>query len=133
MKTLYFILALLITGTLHAQKLRQTVLSGIASYYHQKFEGRRMANGENYSSQAFTAASNVLPLNKWVRVTNPSNGLSVIVKITDRMAKTNKRLVDLSMASAKKLNIIGAGIKQVKVEILTSYKPNEDESVEALN
>lgn len=133
MKTLYFILALLITGTLHAQKPRQTVLSGIASYYHQKFEGRRMANGENYSSQAFTAASNVLPLNKWVRVTNPSNGLSVIVKITDRMAKTNKRLVDLSMASAKKLNIIGAGIKQVKVEILTSYKPNEDESVEALN
>lgn len=97
---------------------KKDALTGIASYYHNKFEGRQMANGQHYSKIKLTAACNVLPLNKWVKVTNLSNGQSVIVKITDRMHPKNKRLIDLSFAAAKKLKIISNGLMKVSVEVL---------------
>lgn len=98
-------------------------LTGIASYYHDKFNGRKMANGDIFSQQEFTAASNKFPLNCWVKVTNLSNKRSVIVKITDRMAKYNKRIIDLSLVAARELKIIKHGVKRVKAEVLTDYEP----------
>ena len=91
---------------------------GVASYYAQKFNGRKMANGEIYRSEKHTAACNVLPLNTWIKVTNLKNKKSVIVKITDRMNRKNKRLVDLSYAAAKKLGYLSSGLTRVKVEVL---------------
>src|SRR5437762_2421035 len=78
-------------------------LYGTASFYANKFEGRRTANGEIFSQKKYTAASNMIGLNQWVRVTNIRNNLSVVLRITDRMHKNNKRLVDLSKSAAKKL------------------------------
>jgi len=101
----------------------QKTLTGIASYYHDKFHGRRMANGELHSKNKYTAACNVLPLNKWVRVTSLTNNKVVIVKITDRMARNNKRLIDLSFAAAEKLKMTRQGLRKVKVELLTNYSP----------
>lgn len=96
---------------------------GIASYYHNKFEGRKTANGEIFSQQNMTAACNTLPLNCWVKVTSSRNKKSVILRITDRMHPKNPRLIDLSKAAAKKLGYTGHGLTRVKVEYLGKQKP----------
>lgn len=96
---------------------------GIASYYADKFDGRRTANGSIYRMTGMTAACNVLPLNKWIRVTNLKNKKSIILKITDRMHPKSSRLVDLSKAAAQKLHFISEGLVRVKVEVLNGYKP----------
>jgi rare lipoprotein A len=96
---------------------------GTASFYANKFEGRQTANGEIFSQKKLTGASNILPLNDWVRVTNTKNNLSVVLRITDRMHKNNKRLIDLSKAAAKKLKYTGYGLTHVKVEVLGKKLP----------
>ncbi len=96
---------------------------GIASYYHNKFEGRKTANGEIFTQKGMTAASNTHPLNCWVRVTSSRNKKSVIVRITDRMHPKNPRLIDLSRSAAAKLGYIGRGLTRVKVEYLGRQKP----------
>ncbi len=99
------------------------VFKGTASFYHDKFEGRTMANGRKFSQKNLTAACNVLPLGKWVRVTSLLNNRSVIVKITDRMHPKNKRIIDLSLIAAKKIKMTGHGLVKVKVEVLKNYSP----------
>lgn len=96
---------------------------GIASYYHNKFEGRKTANGEIFTQKGMTAASNTHPLNCWVRVTNSRNKKSVVVRITDRMHPKNPRLIDLSRTAAAKLGYTGRGLTRVKVEYLGRQKP----------
>lgn len=97
-------------------------LYGVASYYADKFNGRKTANGEIYDSKKMTAACNVLPLGTWIRVTNLSNNRSVLVKTNDRMHARMKRIVDLSRTAAQKLGYIGQGLTRVKVEVLTPEK-----------
>lgn len=99
---------------------------GVASFYHDKFEGRKTSNGELFSQKKLTAASNTLPLNCWVKVTNLTNKRSVFVRITDRMHHKNKRLIDLSKSAASKLSFIGKGLTRVKVEYLGAKRPVEE-------
>jgi rare lipoprotein A len=94
---------------------------GIASFYAKKFNGRKTANGEIFSSTKYTAACNVLPLNTWIKVTNLRNNKSVVVKVNDRLHARNKRLVDLSKSAAQKLGYYGRGITRVKVEVLKNF------------
>jgi peptidoglycan lytic transglycosylase len=101
---------------------------GIASFYANKFNGRRTANGEIFNQKNLTAASNTLPLNIWVKVTNLHNKKSVVVKITDRMHKRNKRVIDLSKASAHLLGYTGYGLTHVKVEVIGKRKHKEEEA-----
>jgi rare lipoprotein A len=98
---------------------------GIASYYHDKFEGRTTANGDTFTQTNLTAASNTYPLNCWVRVTNRRNDKSVVVRITDRMHHLNTRLIDLSRSAAQELGFIARGLTRVKVEYLGKKKPTE--------
>ena len=100
------------------------VLYGTASFYSNSFNGKQTANGEIFSQKKFTGASNYLPLDTWVRVTNLRNGKSVVVKITDRMHKRMKRVIDLSRAAASQLSYIGDGLTKVKVEPLGKTKPS---------
>jgi rare lipoprotein A len=102
---------------------KEKIHYGTASFYANKFEGRQTANGEIFSQKKLTGASNVLPLNQWVRVTNTRNNLSVVLRITDRMHKNNKRLIDLSKAAAKKLKFTSYGLAHVKVEVLGKKLP----------
>lgn len=102
---------------------KEKIHFGTASFYANKFEGRKTANGEVFSQKKLTGASNILPLNQWVRVTNTRNNLSVILRITDRMHKNNKRLIDLSKSAAKKLKYTGYGLAHVKVEVLGKKPP----------
>ncbi|HVM89640.1 MAG TPA: septal ring lytic transglycosylase RlpA family protein [Puia sp.] len=96
---------------------------GIASFYANKFNGRRTANGEIFSQKKFTAASNSLPLNTWVKVTNLRNKKTVIVKITDRMHFRNKRLIDMSRIAAQQLGYTGHGLTKVRIDVLGKHKP----------
>jgi rare lipoprotein A len=92
---------------------------GTASYYHDKFNGRKTANGEIFSQEKMTCAHNTLPLGTWIRVTNLRNQKTVIVRVTDRLHPKNPRLVDLSKKAAKKLAYTGHGLTKVKVEVLS--------------
>ena len=91
---------------------------GIASYYADKFIGRKTATGATYSHAKATAACNILPLGTWIRVTNLRNKKSVIVQVNDRLHPKNKRIVDMSRSGAEKLGYIGRGLTQVKVEVV---------------
>ena len=92
--------------------------TGVASYYHSKFQGRITASGELYDEEKMTAAHNRLPMGTRIKVTNLRNMRSIIVRVNDRLNHRNKRLVDLSRAAASKLGYIGRGITRVKVEVL---------------
>jgi len=94
------------------------VFYGQASYYSNKFNGRRTANGEIFSQKKLTCACNVLPMGTWIKVTNLRNGKSVVVKINDRIHPRMKRIVDLSKAAASKLGYIDRGLTRVKVEVI---------------
>ncbi|MFN0081400.1 MAG: septal ring lytic transglycosylase RlpA family protein [Ferruginibacter sp.] len=101
----------------HSTKNIKT-LYGQASFYSAKFEGRKTASGQKFSHKKFTAACNSLPLGTYIKVTNLRNGKSVVVQTNDRLHKNTKRLVDLTMSAAKKLDFISTGLTRVKVEIL---------------
>lgn len=91
--------------------------TGMASYYAQKFEGRRTANGERYRKKYFTAAHRNLPFGTLVKVTNPKNGKWVIVRINDRGPYNRARIIDLSLRAAKHLGLVsGRGITKVFIE-----------------
>ncbi len=93
------------------------IFYGQASFYSNKFNGRRTASGEAYDQKKLTCACNVLPLGTWIKVTNLKNGRSVIVKVTDRIHPKMKRIVDLSRAAAQKLGYVSTGLTRVKVEL----------------
>lgn len=97
-------------------------LYGQASFYSAKFEGRKTATGQKFSHNKFTAACNSLPLGTYIKVTNLRNGKTIVVQTNDRLHKNTKRLIDLTMAGAKKLDFVEAGLTRVKVEVLGRYK-----------
>lgn len=94
------------------------VFYGQASFYANKFHGRRTASGEIFDQKKFTCACNVLPLGTWVKVTNLKNKRSVIVKINDRIHPKMRRVADLTRAAAQKLGYISSGLTRVKVEVV---------------
>ena len=91
---------------------------GIASYYADEFNGRKTSNGEIYDMNAFTAAHRTLPFNSKVRVTNTLTGKSIIVRINDRGPFKDNRIIDLSLAAAKSLELIGSGTAPVRLEVI---------------
>ena len=106
------------TGHKQKTKAKPTIQYGMASFYSNKFNGRKTANGEIFSQQKLTAAHNTLPLGTYVIVTNLSNGKAVEVKINDRLHHRNKRIIDLSRAAAARLGFVNSGLTRVKVEVL---------------
>ncbi len=98
-------------------------LTGFASFYATKFHGRRTASGEKFSSQLMTAAHLTLPFGTLLRVTNPSNNKSVIVRINDRGPYIRGRLLDLSRAAAELIGITRLGVARVELEMLKPENP----------
>jgi rare lipoprotein A len=99
------------------------ILYGTASFYSNKFEGRKTANGEIFRQNKLTAACNALPLGTWIKVTNLKNGKTVTVKTNDRLHPKMKRVVDLTRAAAQKLGFISSGLTRVKVEVMGKKAP----------
>ncbi|MBV7266765.1 septal ring lytic transglycosylase RlpA family protein [Erythrobacter sp. WH131] len=96
----------------------RTLGRGVASFYGRRFHGRRTANGERFDMNAMTAAHKTLPFGTKVRVTNPSNGRSVIVRINDRGPFTRGRTIDLSRAAAREIGMIARGHARVELDIV---------------
>ncbi|MGN6515416.1 MAG: septal ring lytic transglycosylase RlpA family protein [Rhizomicrobium sp.] len=92
--------------------------TGIASWYGPTFYGHRTANGEMYDGSAFTAAHRTLPMPVNVRVTNLDNGKSIVVRVNDRGPYAKGRIIDLSEAAARALDVIRTGTARVRVTYL---------------
>lgn len=97
----------------------KVILYGQASYYAQKFHGRKTASGQIFNHQKNTAACNALPLGTKVRVTNLKNGKQVILTINDRLHKKTKRILDVGYKTAQNLGFVKAGLTRVKIEVLS--------------
>jgi len=98
---------------------------GMASWYGKRYHGKKTSTGEIYDMYAMSAAHTILPIPSYAKVTNPSNGRSVIVRINDRGPFKRDRLIDLSYAAAYQLRLINQGSGLVEVETI-------DTSAEAL-
>ena len=96
----------------------RSIGSGVASYYGRRFAGRPTANGETFDPARLTAAHRTLPFGSKVRVTNPRNGRSVVVRINDRGPFHGNRTIDLSRAAAEQVGIVQAGHGTVELELL---------------
>ena len=101
---------------------------GIASFYGSKFHGYKTSNLEDYDMYKFTAASKVLPLPSYARVTNLQNGKSVIVRINDRGPFHEDRVIDLSYAAAVKIGVWPKGTGLVEVQGIDPSAPVDQEA-----
>jgi rare lipoprotein A len=108
-------ITLIIIGSILVSFIQSDIQKGIASYYGNSLHGHRTYSGEKYHKDSLTAAHRTLPMGTMVKVTNLKNDSIVIVKINDKMGST-KRIIDLSMAAAKKLNFVRAGLATVTLE-----------------
>jgi rare lipoprotein A len=90
--------------------------AGIASWYGRRYHGSATSSGEKYDMYAMTAAHPTLPIPSYVRVTNPANGRSVVVRVNDRGPFHADRIIDLSYTAAWKLGYVDAGSARVEVE-----------------
>jgi rare lipoprotein A len=97
--------------------------TGHASWYGKKFHGRKTASGEVYDMFKLSAAHKTLPLPSYARVTNLSNSKSVIVRVNDRGPFGRARIIDLSYAAAKQLDIIQHGSSQVEISLIDPSQP----------
>ena len=97
---------------------------GIASYYGDKFHGYKTSDLEDYDMYKFTAASKVLPLPSYARVTNLANGKSVIVRVNDRGPFHENRIIDLSYAAAVRIGIWPKGTGLVEVQGIDPSAPS---------
>ena len=101
-----------------AQSDSLLIQRGIASYYGGKFHGRKTSSGELFHVDSLTAAHKILPFGTRVKVTNVKNGNPVVVRITDRLPSYSKRHIDLSLESAKRLDMIRDGLAKVRIEVM---------------
>lgn len=117
---------------LHAQNMQQ----GKASFYAKKFFGRKTASGERLHKDSLTCAHRTYPFGTLLKVFNPANGRSVIVRVTDRGPFVRGRLIDLSWKAAQELGIIAQGVATVTVQkvanIVVPYLPADEADIPEL-
>ena len=103
---------------------------GKASFYAKKFHGRKTASGERLHPDSLTCAHRTYPFGTKLRVYNPANGRSVVVKVTDRGPFVRGRIIDLSWRAAKELGIISQGVATVFVQrhsdIIVPFLPEDE-------
>jgi rare lipoprotein A len=95
---------------------RKITESGKASYYADKFEGRRTASGETFHQNRLTAAHRTLPFGTKVKVINLANGRSVNVRVNDRGPFAEGRIIDVSKKAARKLGLVTTGVAPVEIK-----------------
>jgi rare lipoprotein A len=97
---------------------------GSASWYGEQFNGRPTSSGETFDMYALTGAHRTLPIPTFVRVTNLTNGRSVVVRVNDRgpFRDPDTRIIDLSYAAALRLDMVRAGTAQVRVQALEPWQ-----------
>ena len=128
---LFFTLAFcfLAGGAFAANSVTLYKNSAVASYYADKYHGRKTSNGETFNMYDMTAAHKTLPFNTKVKVTNLSNGKSVIVRINDRGPFVKGREIDLSKGAAVKIGMIKSGTAKVSLEIVGGDNVTQNQEV----
>jgi rare lipoprotein A len=111
------LLAMLATVSMAGNVAARTGEEGVASFYSDKFEGKRTASGQVYRKNGLTAAHKKLPYGTKVKVSNVENGKSVVVTINDRMAASTTAVIDVTRRAAEELGIVKAGRARVKLEV----------------
>jgi rare lipoprotein A len=91
---------------------------GLASWYGNEYHGRQSASGEIFNENALTAAHRTLPFGTVVRVYNKKNGRQVVVRINDRGPFIRGRIIDLSKAAAREIDMIVDGVVPVRLEVV---------------
>jgi len=104
--------------TIKPPEIIRQIQSGLATFYHAAFHGRRTASGEKFNNNGFTAAHRTLPFGTRVRVVNPRNNRSVVVRVNDRGPRLRDRVIDLSQRAARELGLLSNGIGRVEFEVL---------------
>lgn len=125
MKKSFFFVIILFINTLNHPVLAQQ--KGGASYYADKFHGRKTSSGIPYHRDSLTCAHKTYPFGTILEVVNPKNGKKVLVEVTDRGPYSRNKIIDLSYAAAKQLDIIHQGVTTVELSEwiwdLTRFKP----------
>lgn len=121
MRTIWYFFALLsFSFSKAAAQISPSIrLTGRASYYGDFFHGRRTASGEKFDIHKFTAAHRTLPFGTKVKVTNLHNNKSVVLKINDRGPHVKTRIIDLSKAAARAIDLMRYGAARVAIEVIT--------------
>lgn len=119
----FALLALATSGCASTKPTRATTapgtrIVGLASWYGQRHQGHATASGEAYDMNKLTAAHRTMAFGTRLRVTNVENGLSVVVRVNDRGPWVNERVLDVSLAAAKALGMVGGGITKVEIVVL---------------
>ncbi len=104
-------------------KAGASLLSGLASWYGEVWQGRKTASGELFDKDQLTACHRSLPFGTLVRVINLRNHRSVVVKINDRGNLESHRVIDLSSAAAERIGLLRAGLAPVRLEIVAMAVP----------
>ena len=99
------------------------VLRGRASWYGREHQGMRTSSGERFNRFKFTCAHKTLPFGTRLRVTNLDNGVTVVVRVTDRGPFRHQRIIDLAEVAARPLGIVDAGAATVVAEVVPSATP----------
>jgi rare lipoprotein A len=131
MKLFKFLLFILVASTLSVQASDN--FEGSASYYADKFEGRKTASGDLYIHNKYTCAHKTLPFGTKLKVTNLANNKSVIVTVNDRGPYTGSRLLDLSKSAAQEIKMVNQGVARVSIQIIrdaNSTNPEESYPIE---
>ena len=111
-------LAAFVAETEAAAETGALVGVGRASYYGERFRGRRTASGERFDPDALTAAHRTLPFGTRLRVTNLRTGQAVVVRVTDRGPFHGARVLDLSKEAARRIGMLRSGTARVRIERL---------------
>ena len=98
--------------------MARSEIYGIASWYGDPFHGQRTSSGEVYDMDAMTAAHRTLPFHTVIRVHNLDNGKKVQIRVNDRGPFVKGRIIDLSRAAAREIDMVGPGTAKVQLEIL---------------
>lgn len=111
------LLVMLATVSMVGNVAARTGEEGVASFYSDKYEGKRTASGEVYRKNDLTAAHKKLPYGTKVKVSNLENGKSVVVTVNDRMAASSVAVIDVTRRAAEELGFVKAGRAKVKLEV----------------
>lgn len=109
--------------TILKKNVQEKVYEGTASYYHNKFHGRKTASGEKYNKKEYTAAVRMneinVPFGTIIEVKNVQNNKTVQVKVNDKMPNKSTSIVDLSRVAAEDIDLIQAGRAKVEVRVIS--------------
>lgn len=115
-KLVAFIWMIFFSCCLYAQK--ENIQTGTASFYANKFEGRKTSSGQLFRQDSLTCAHKTLPFGTKIEVRNLSNDSLVVVTVNDRLPKSSSRVVDLTMRAARQLNFVKKGLTKVEIRVL---------------